>query len=145
MTLLKRASLLPSTGSLFNNFFDDDRLMNFELANSWAKVPSANVIEDENEFKIELAAPGMKKADFKVDVDNGTLTISSIKEDEKEEKNENFTRREFSFNSFSRSFLLPDFVDTEKISAKYKDGILILDVPKKPELKSQKKKTIAIM
>jgi HSP20 family protein len=145
MTLLKRASLLPSTSSLFNDLFDDDRFMNYTPGNEWSRIPSANVIEDDNEFKIELAAPGMKKGDFKVDIDNGKLTISSEKEEEKEEKGDTYTRREFSFNSFCRSFLLPDSVDADKIKAKYEDGILRFDLPKKPEAKTLKiKKAIAI-
>jgi HSP20 family protein len=144
MTLLTRASLLPSTGSLFNDFFDEDRLMNFDPGNRWSRMPSANVIEDDDEFKIELAAPGMKKGDFKVDIDNGKLTISSEKEEEKEEKGDTYTRREFSYNSFSRSFILPDSVDGDKIKAKYENGILRLDLPKREEVKKLKRKAIAI-
>ncbi|MEQ8575879.1 MAG: Hsp20/alpha crystallin family protein, partial [Fulvivirga sp.] len=105
---------------------------------------SANVIEDDKEFKIELAAPGMKRDDFKVDIVNNKLTISSEKKDEKEEVNENYTRKEFSYNSFSRAFILPESVEVDKIEASYKDGILKLDLPKKPEVAKLTKKAIAV-
>ncbi|QSE99399.1 Hsp20/alpha crystallin family protein [Fulvivirga lutea] len=107
-------------------------------------MPSANVLEDDKEFKIELAAPGMKKNDFKVDIVNNQLTISSEVTDDKEVKEENYTRKEFNYNSFSRTFILPETVDVAKIEATYKDGILTLDLPKKPELAKSYKKEIAV-
>lgn len=142
MSLLTKSSFLPRTSSLFNDLFDEDRL-NFDWEKGWGKVPSANVIEKNSLFQIELAAPGMKKTDFHIDIDNGQLTISSEKEEEKEEKEENYTRKEFNYSSFSRSFLLPESINTEKIKAKYQDGILKLDLPKREEAKL-KKKEIAV-
>lgn len=144
MTLLTRPSLLPSTSTFFNDFFDDMRFPSLNLGNGFKNVPSANIIETDKAFNIELAAPGMKKNDFEITVDNGQLTISSEKEEEKEEKDENYTRHEFSYNSFSRSFLLPDWVDADKIKAKYEEGILTLAIPKKPEATKTHKKAIAI-
>lgn len=144
MTLLSRSSLLPSTSTFFNDFFDDARFPSLDMGNGFSRVPSANVIENDKSFNIELAAPGMKKNDFEVNVDHGQLTISSEKKDEKEEKGENYTRHEFSYNSFSRSFLLPDIADADKIKAKYEDGVLKLSIPKKPEAAKLQKKTIAI-
>ena len=144
MKLLTRPSLMPSTSTFFNDFFDDVQFPSMDLGNGFRNMPSANVVETEKAFDIELAAPGMNKKDFEVNVDNGHLTISSEKKDEKEEKGENYTRKEFSYNSFSRSFLLPEFADADKIKAKYEDGILKLSVPKKPEVAKLKKKTIAI-
>ncbi|MEQ8477207.1 Hsp20/alpha crystallin family protein [Fulvivirga sp.] len=144
MTLLTRPSLLPSTSTFFNDFFDDMRFPSLNLGNGFKNLPSANIIETDKAFNIELAAPGMKKNDFEITVDNGQLTISSEKEEEKEEKDENYTRHEFSYNSFSRSFLLPDWVDADKIKAKYEDGILTLAIPKKPEATKTHKKAISI-
>ena len=139
MSLLTKSSILPSAGSLFNDFFNDDRFMSFDWGNGWSKVPSANVIEKDNLFQIEMAVPCMKKNDFHVDINNGQLTISSEKKEEKEDKEESYTRKEFSYTSFSRSFFIPDNVDAEKIKAKYEDGILMLDLPKKEITKVSKK------
>ncbi|WP_235689674.1 Hsp20/alpha crystallin family protein [Fulvivirga lutea] len=144
MKTLKKSAMLPSVSTLFNDFFENDRMMNLDWANGWTKMPSANVLEDDKEFKIELAAPGMKKNDFKVDIVNNQLTISSEVTDDKEVKEENYTRKEFNYNSFSRTFILPETVDVAKIEATYKDGILTLDLPKKPELAKSYKKEIAV-
>ena len=144
MKPIQKSSVLPSVSTLFNDFFENDRMMNLDWANGWTKMPSANVLEDDKEFKIELAAPGMKKNDFHVDILNNQLTISSELKEEKEEKEENYTRKEFSYNSFSRTFIIPETVDTKKIEATYKDGILRLDLPKKPELVKSFKKEIAV-
>ena len=144
MTLLMKPSILPSTSTLFNDLFDDVRFPSLDMGNGFNRLPSANVVENDKAYTIELAAPGMKKNDFEVNVDKGYLTISSQKEDEKEVKDENYTRHEFSYNTFSRSFLLPDLVDEDKIKAKYEDGILKLSIPKKPEAAKIQKKKIAI-
>lgn len=144
MKALEKSSAFPGVSTLFNDFFEDNRMMNFDWSNGWNKMPSANVIEDDKEFKIELAAPGMKKDDFKVDIVNNKLTISSEQNTEKEEVNENYTRKEFSYNSFSRTFILPEYVEVEKIEASYKDGILRLDLPKKPEVAKLTKKAIEV-
>ena len=144
MTLVKR-SLTPGISTFFNDFFDDDRFWKSDLTSSWAnRVPSANILESEKEYTIELAIPGISKKDIKIDIDSGELCIKSEKEDEKEEKGENYTRKEFSYNSFSRSFLLPDTVNTDKIKAKYEDGVLKIALPKKPEVKKITKKEISI-
>lgn len=109
-------------------------------------VPAVNVKEDENEFAIELAAPGMKKADFSIELDNDILTISSEQKQESENKDEkgNYTRREFSYSSFKRSFTLPDSVEYGNINAEYKDGLLHVTLPKKEESKQQAKRLIEI-
>jgi len=89
--------------------------------------------------------PGMKKDDFKIDIDSNMLTVSSQKEENKEEKDKQFTRREYMYSSFSRSFTLPDEVNKEGIGAKYEDGVLKLSLPKKEEVrKPAAKKTIAV-
>jgi HSP20 family protein len=96
-------------------------------------IPAVNIKEESDKFVLEMAAPGMKKDDFKINLDNYQLTISSEKKDEKEEKEDNYTRREFVYSSFSRSFTLPKSIDIEKIKADYKNGILNIVLPKKEE------------
>jgi HSP20 family protein len=133
----------PMINNLIGNLFDNDfgRLM---PGSNYCGLPSANVIENEDAFVLELAAPGMKKDDFKIDLENSQLTISHEQKEEHEETEKNFTRREFHFGSFSRSFVLPKTVDTEKISAEYKNGILYLNLPKKEEEKARLKREIKI-
>ncbi len=103
-------------------------------------MPAVNIKDKENEYLIEIAAPGMKKDDINVDVDEGRLTISSQKEENKTEENDNYKRREYNYSSFSRSFTLPENVKSEDIKAKYEDGILRLTVPKRQEQERPKKK-----
>lgn len=146
MTMLTRTSkFFPEMPSLFSGFFDDDRWNNFGLGERMmSNVPAANVIEHDNEFLIELAAPGMEKKDFHVNIENGQLLISSEKEETKKEEDENYARREFSYRSFNRSFQLPEAVNADKIKATYKNGVLQLMLPKKPEAVKAPKKEIAI-
>jgi len=98
-------------------------------------VPAVNIKEENDKYVLEMAAPGMKKNDFHISLEENVLTISSEKKEEKEEKQDNYTRREFYYNTFSRSFTLPENVDTENIKADYKNGILTLTLPKKEEAK----------
>jgi HSP20 family protein len=102
-----------------------------EAFNLAKRVPSVNITENDKEFRIEMAAPGLDKKDFKVEVENGLLCISSEKEEETTEEKKNYTRREYSFNSFSRSFTLPENSLPEKINASYQNGILSIVLPKK--------------
>jgi HSP20 family protein len=106
--------------------------------------PAVNVIEIEDAFKIELAAPGLKKEDFKVNVHENTLTISTEKKEEKTENVGKYTRKEFNFSTFKRSFALPKNVDGEKIVAIYNDGVLGLELPKKEQEKPQEPRLIEI-
>ena len=96
-------------------------------------IPAVNIKEENDKFVLEMAAPGLKKDDFKINLDNYQLTISAETKDEKKEKEDNYTRREFIYNSFSRSFTLPKTIDIEKIKADYKNGVLNLVLPKKEE------------
>ncbi len=96
-------------------------------------IPAVNIKEEKDKFVLELAAPGMKKDDFKINLDNYQLTISAETRDEKKEKEDSYTRREFVYNSFSRSFTLPKSVDIDKIKADYRNGILDIVLPKKEE------------
>ncbi len=142
-------SFFPSIPSLFDDFFMRDwfdwSLGNWRSAGS--TLPAVNIIETNDDFRIEVAAPGMKREDFKVELDNNMLVISSEREEKNEEKdkNGNYTRREFSYQSFQRSFALPEnMVDGEKISARYKDGILHITVPKREEAKLKPARQIAV-
>lgn len=122
-----------------NSFFDDfitKDLFEFgmpKLAKSDSTLPSVNVRELDHGFEIQVAAPGVKKEDFAINLERNVLTISSETKSENEERNENgaFTRREFNYSSFSRSFTLPEVAEAEKIEAEYVDGILKINVPKK--------------
>ncbi len=96
-------------------------------------IPAVNIKEEKDKFVLDMAAPGMKKDDFKIDLDNYQLTISAETKDEKKEKTDNYTRREFVYNSFSRSFTLPKTIDIDKIKGDYKNGVLSLVLPKKEE------------
>ncbi|GIV38115.1 MAG: heat-shock protein [Cyclobacteriaceae bacterium] len=142
-------SFFPSIPSLFDDFFMRDwfdwSLGNWRSAGS--TLPAVNIIETNDDFRIEVAAPGMKREDFKVELDNNMLIISSEREEkiEEKDKNGNYTRREFSYQSFQRSFALPEnMVDGEKISARYKDGILHITVPKREEAKLKPARQIAV-
>jgi HSP20 family protein len=96
-------------------------------------IPAVNIKEENNKFVLEMAAPGLKKDDFNINLDNYVLTISSEKKEEQKEDKDNYTRREFLYTSFSRSFTLPKTVDIDKIKADYKNGILTVTLPKKEE------------
>ncbi len=122
-----------SAPSIFDDFFTDSFLPRFVNGDNWSannSLPAVNVEEDEKEYRIEVAAPGLEKEDLKVSVNDGVLTISSEKKVEKEDKKDSYIRREFGYTSFCRSFSLPDEVDSEKISAKHKNGVLNVAIPK---------------
>ena len=147
MSLIKRDSYLPTWSNLFSDFLNRDWYdwsnQNFSLTNT--TIPSVNIKESENGFEVEMAAPGMKKEDFNLEIHNNVLTISSEKQTEnKTEDGKNVTRREFSYQSFSRSFTMPVIVDTDKISAAYENGILRVNIPKKEEAKPKPMKQIKV-
>ncbi|MFT7161866.1 MAG: HSP20 family protein [Bacteroidia bacterium] len=128
--LVKRGDLFPSLfGNSFDNFFKDYMTPSY-VGNT---VPALNISEEKGQFKIEVAAPGMEKADFKLSLDHNVLTISCEKKKEEEQKDKKFTRKEFSFTSFQRSFTLPESAKAEEIDASYKESILNIIVPKKTE------------
>lgn len=149
MSLLKRnGELFPAMPSLFNDLFTRD-LFNWGLSNNSltnTTIPAVNIRETNDNFVVEMAAPGMTKKDFKVELDGNMLTISSEKTNEHQENdNERYSRREFSYQSFQRTFHLPkDVVDAEKIEAKYHDGILHLVIPKREEAKQRPPRMIDI-
>ncbi|MBO9584444.1 MAG: Hsp20/alpha crystallin family protein [Flavobacterium sp.] len=149
MNLIKRnASQHPG---LPRTFFDDvfgRELFNWENKNfstTSTTLPSVNIKETADHYEVEVAAPGLDKNDFKVTLDGNLLTISSEKENQQTIEQENFTRREFSYQSFQRSFELPkNVVDEDKISARYVSGILYLSIPKKEEAKQKPPRMIEI-
>ena len=123
---------MPELPSLFDEFFTRD-WFNLPKVGDGGTLPAVNVKETDNSYELEVAAPGMTKNDFKIELDNNMLVIWAQKENSEEEKDPKgkFTRREFSYRSFRRSFSLPErLVDGENISARYADGILYVSVPK---------------
>ena len=98
-------------------------------------VPAVNITDNKDDYQVSVAVPGMKKSDFKIDVEGNMLTISSEKEESSEEKDARYTRKEYSYSSFRRSFALPEEVNQEKIEASYQDGVLKVMLPKKDEAK----------
>jgi len=140
---IARFPYLPS--SLLDRFWDNDMMdrasSNYSDTNT--SLPAVNIKETDDDFMIEVAAPGMKKDDFSINYDNGRLTISSEKKEETVD--EKYNRREFSYQSFCRSFEVADnVIDNQKISAKYKDGILYITLPKREEIKPKPAKQISI-
>jgi len=107
-------------------------------------IPLVNIRETNESFVIELAAPGFVKEDFDIDLDNNILTISTIKKQETEKVTKNYTKKEFDYTEFKRSFTLPETADFEKIDAKYEKGILEITITKKDEAKVQPKRKIDI-
>ncbi|HUZ61143.1 MAG TPA: Hsp20/alpha crystallin family protein [Hanamia sp.] len=147
MTLVKRNGHQPMlTPNIWDDFLDTDL---FDRGNNFPKVgsnvPAVNIKEKPDKFLVEVAAPGMQKKDFKIEVDGSSLTISSEKKEEHEEKDEDYNRKEFSYQSFYRNFHLPkDVVNADKIKAKYDNGILMLEIPKMEPGKMRHSKMIEI-
>ncbi len=139
--LRKSRATMPS---LIDEFFGRDLMDSILSERTGVSTPAINVIESTDDFQIEVAAPGLDKQDFKIDLDNNVLTISSEKELKNEEKDGRYMRREFSYSSFTRSFSLPEAVNAEKIKANHKDGILRITIPKRDEAKRKPPKQIAI-
>lgn len=129
------------------SYLDDifsDQSFNSYFGTRNASTPAVNVIEDNDEFRIDVASPGLAKHDFKIDVNDDLITISADKEIENEASDNKYMRREFNYSSFKRSFQLPDSVNQDKISANHADGILSVHLPKKEEEVSKGPKTIEI-
>ena len=155
--------MFPGLPGVFSDFLDMERF--FPSMPSMASMmpqmspmmqqmrqqPAVNIIENDNEFRVEVSAPGMRKDDFNIDMEENRLTISAERKYEHEEKsgggngkesknNERYTRREFGYSQFSRSFMLPETVDPEKIDASYQDGVLKLILPKREEEKQRRQR-----
>ena len=140
MSLVK-LSQRPSINSLFDDFFTNTDKLDTNY-NKYT-TPAVNVKEDEKSFIIELAVPGMKKEDLNIELDNNKLSISNVKELSKLEETEKYTRREFTYSKFQRTFNLPKNVDEKNIAGDYKDGILTVTIPKIKERNLTKNITIA--
>jgi HSP20 family protein len=128
----------------WDDFFNDSFFSRINDAGWENCAPAVNVLEDDRSFRIEMAVPGMSKEDFRINLENDVLTVSSEHKENKEEKNQRYMRREFSFNTFKRSFQLPDNIDTEHIKATQEDGILSVELPKKEEMVQKAPKQIEI-
>lgn len=142
-TLAKQGERMPT---VFDDFFKPWNEW-FDNGNLWGRtmnVPAVNITENKENYQVSLAVPGMKKDDFKIDIDGNMLTISSEREENKEEKDKKFTRKEYSYSSFSRSFTLPEEINKEKIEAKYEEGVLKISLPRKEEAKKPLAKHIAV-
>jgi len=144
----KPSRTVPGMVSDLNNFFNDslfnDRFLSNVMKEDWpvASAPSVNVKEDDKQFTVELAAPGLEKDSFNIDIDQNVMTVSASTKKEAEVNEEGYTRREFNFSSFKRSFTLPETVNDEKIDGKYENGVLYITLPKLSEAKA--KRTINI-
>jgi len=144
MTLVKYPNAIPALlENLFNNDVDFLAKRNYSETNT--TLPSVNIKENEDGFEVEVAAPGFDKSDFNIELNNDLLTVSSEKQVENETKEgERFTKREFSYQAFTRSFTLPELVEGDKITAKYENGILKINIPKKEEAKPKPVKQIKV-
>jgi HSP20 family protein len=139
------AKLGTTVPYVFDDFFKPwNEWFDSGFPQSTMKVPAVNITEQKDEYLVSFAAPGLKKEDFKIDVDGNVLTISSEKEESSEEKDKKFSRKEYSYSSFRRSFTLPEEVNQEKIEAKYVDGILKVSLPRNEEAKKPTIKQIAV-
>ncbi len=141
--LVKRRTGIPVLPNVFDEFLSGWPLTNFSETNT--TLPAVNIKENDNEFTVEVATPGLDKKDFNIDFENDVLTISSEKTVEGEETSNKFTRKEYSYQSFKRSFRLPENVaDTDKIAATYKNGELVITIPKREELKPKPARLIEV-
>lgn len=141
MTLVKFNNKTRNTAPYFNNVFDS--LFSDALNKNYGvnKVPNVNIYENENEYKIELAAPGLSKEDFKIDLKKDNLSVWAEKKVDAANQKD-YSRKEFEYSSFARSFILPEGVDVEKISAEYINGILTITIGKQDEAKNTHKEIV---
>ncbi len=140
MTLVKfnkpvSNSLMPGFNDVFDSIFNDT----FFNDRMTSRVPAVNISESENHYHVELAAPGLRKEDFKLNLDRNQLSVSVETSAENQEHQKNYSKREYSYGSFVRSFTLPDGADANQIEASYTDGILTIDIAKREEAKIVRK------
>jgi HSP20 family protein len=148
MSLIKfntNAPVVDPFDQFFNDFFEGEFFPKRFANVRNTTLPAANIKQTDTAYHVELAAPGMKKDDFKIELEGNLLTIRSEQKEEHKETNERYSKREFNYTSFVRSFRLPDEVDAERIAASYTDGVLKLEIPKKEEvLQKQKVREISV-
>lgn len=143
MSLIKSNNRQFPVRNFLSEFFDAEKFFSDRFnSNEW--IPAVNVCDNEKDYAIEIAAPGMQKEDFKISVENGVLNISAEREENTEELDKNYTRREFIYNSFSRSFALPENASEDNIRAKYENGLLKLSLQKKVLAADPAKKEVAV-
>jgi len=135
----RHSNYLPT---LVSDFWGEDLFPSFEQ--EWSLTPAVNIIEGNQEFKVEVAAPGLNKEDFKVHVEKNVLEISAEKKEETVSENKKFLRKEFNYSEFKRTFSLPSSVDAEKIKATHTNGVLTVEIPKRDEAKVNPRKEIAV-
>ncbi len=148
MTLARLSDrMFPSMPSFFNNFLTGDLLDwgSSNYSSTDTTLPAVNIRENDESYIIEMAAPGLSKENFKVNLNRNRLEITSEKKEEKNEEDQRYSRREFSYQSFQRTFTLPEgTVEGEKIAARYTDGILMITIPKREEVKPKPARNIEI-
>jgi HSP20 family protein len=145
MTLLRTRR--PNYPTFTDRFLESDLLdfFNANFSETNTTLPAVNVKETDDEFKVELAAPGMKKEDFNISLENDQLTVSSEHKKEAKDEDNKYSRREFSYQAFQRTFSIPENrVDNDKIDAKYDDGILHIRLPKLEHAKTKSSRTIEV-
>ncbi|QAA82095.1 Hsp20/alpha crystallin family protein [Aequorivita sp. H23M31] len=143
-TTSDRQSNVPTFSSWIDEFFNRDWPAFSQNFNAGITLPKVNIRETADAYFVEMAVPGMKKSDFNIELDNKMLIISNETREEQETKEDNYTRREFGYSSFKRSFSLPETVEEDKIKAEYQDGILSLQLPKREEAKQKPPRNIKI-
>lgn len=142
MALIKHSDWPALGGSMLSDFFDDDVFFNRPMGRR--SMPSVNIKETDKSYELEMAAPGYNKKDFKISIDNNMMTVSAERQQEEEKKEDHYTRREFGYESFSRSFNLPANTSEDDINARYEDGILKLSINKKSGREGMVKKAITV-
>jgi HSP20 family protein len=125
-------ALMPTFGNVFDSVFTDS----FFTGRDMAMVPAVNICDNQDQFEIQLAAPGLLKEDFKIALERKMLTVSVQKEQSNAAEENNFTRKEFSYTAFTRSFTLPESADENGIQAKYENGILFVTISKREEARN---------
>ncbi len=128
----KRSALMPGFNDVFDSIFNDS----FFSDRTIARVPAANISESADRYHVELAAPGLKKEDFKLSLERNVLSVSVEQQSENKQEDRNYAKREYSYSSFVRSFTLPESADDNGIQATYNDGVLAIDIPKREEAKT---------
>jgi len=128
----------------WDDFFNDNFFNGYHNIARNGSTPAVNIVEEEKEYRIEVAAPGLSRKDFTIELEDDVLTISSEQKSEKKDENRRYMRREFSYNSFKRSFQLPETIDQDKVKASHESGILNILLPKKEEVVQKAPKTIEI-
>ncbi len=145
MTLIRTNNRLYP--SVFNQLFNRELVdwNNAGFSSDDSTLPAVNILEDDNRIQIEVAAPGLKKEDFKIDLEHNRLTVSAEVSTENSESGERYSRKEFSYRSFRRLFNIPvETINGDQIQANYKDGILLVTLPKREELKPKPARAIEI-